>query len=166
MISPELLRRYPFFSGLSHQQLVVLADAAEEVTIQPDHYFFREEEQLDQFFLNLEGEVAITIAVPDPGVKQSVAGQLTGIVQTTDKVFTTISPGEVFGWSGLVPPHLSSANGKTLTECRVVVFDCKQLRKAFAEDCPFAVLMMEKAAQVIRRRLRDMHMETLFLLAQ
>ena len=66
MISPELLRRYPFFGGLTHQHLVTLADAAEERSVKVGHVFFQEEETLGHFYLRTKGSVEMGIPVPDP----------------------------------------------------------------------------------------------------
>ena len=161
MISPELIRRYPFFAGLEEDQIVSLAQVANEETVEPGHYFFHEEDELDTFYLVMEGEVAVTIEVPDQAVEQKVSGQLTGELQTKDIVISTVGPGEVFAWSGLVPPHRSTANSKANSACRVVAFDGVQLREKFEKDCRFGYLMMQKAAQVSRGRLRDLRIESL-----
>jgi CRP-like cAMP-binding protein len=165
MISPELLRRYPFFANLSEQQLVTLAQAASEVSVEPGHYFFRDGDELDHFYLVVEGEAAIVVEVPDQAVEQKVSGQLTGKLQTKDVVVSTIEPAGVFGWSALVPPHKSTASGKATTASRVIVVDAVKLRPVFEEDTAFGYLMMQKAAQVTRARLRDLRIEVLSYLA-
>lgn len=165
MISPELLRRYPFFANLSEDQLVTLAQAASEVTVEANHYFFRDGDELDSFYLVVEGEAAIAIEVPDQAVEQKVSRQLTGKLQTTDVVVSTIEPGDVFGWSALVPPHESTASGKATTASRVIAINAAQLRPSFEEDTAFGYLMMQKAAQVTRERLRDLRIEVLSYLA-
>lgn len=101
MVSPELIRRYPFFAGLKHANIVTLADAASEQVVEPNHVFFREGEMLQQFFLLLEGALAIVIELPDSHEAQPVSDQLLGTLHTEDVVVSTIGPGEVFGWSGL-----------------------------------------------------------------
>ena len=54
MISEELLRRYPFFAGLGHDQLKALAMAADEYSVDAEHTFIHEEESLSNFFLLLD----------------------------------------------------------------------------------------------------------------
>lgn len=161
MVSPELLRRYTFFADLSMEHLVTLAQTAEEVTVAEGHYFFREEEELDHFYIVVEGKVGILVDFPDPEVKQPVSRQLTGDLITRQTVMSTIEPGEMFGWSALVPPHLATSSSKALTPCQIISFDCQELRQFFEEDCQFGYLMMLKASQVIRARLRDMRIESL-----
>ncbi len=165
MISPELLRRYPFFANFSEAQLVTLAQAGREVSVEAGHYFFRDGDELENFYLVIEGEVAIVIEVPDQEIEQKVSGQLTGKLETKDVVVSAIEPGGVFGWSALVPPHQSTASGKATVPSRVIIIDCTKLRQVFAEDTGFGYLMMQKAAQVTRARLRDLRIEVLAYLA-
>jgi hypothetical protein len=37
MVSPELIRRYPFFAGLDYDQLVKLAKVAQEYKVEAGH---------------------------------------------------------------------------------------------------------------------------------
>ena len=65
---------------------------------------------------------------------------------------------------GLVPPHETTASGRALTACRVVRFDCRRIRESFEADPRFGYLMMEKMAQTVRQRLRDLRIEALHCL--
>jgi CRP/FNR family cyclic AMP-dependent transcriptional regulator len=146
MVSPELIRRYQFFAGLSIDQIAILARSGSEETAEAGYCFFREGEHLDYLYIVLEGEVALTIELPDQGKEITTS---------------TTGPGEVFAWSALVPPHNSTANARAVTFCRVIAFDCRELWPAFEKDCRFGYLMMQKTAQVIRERLRTLRIETL-----
>lgn len=161
MISPELLRRYPFFAGLSHDHLVTLANVAEEIPVEAGHTFFQEEDKLDCFYLLVKGSVGIGIPVPDREAKQNVAGQLLGELKTKDVTISTVGTGDVFAWSALIPPYTATASGTALTDCQVVAFDAGKLLKLFEEQPDFGYLMSQKASQLIRNRLRDLRIESL-----
>jgi CRP-like cAMP-binding protein len=161
MVSPELLRRYSFFADLKMGQLDTLAKAGNEMTVDAEHYFFREGEELDHFYIVLEGEIGILIDLPDRSVTHPISRQLTGDLETVEVTISTARSGKMFGWSALVPPYGATSSGKALTSCRVISFDCRKLRRIFEEDCEFGYLMMQKTAQVIRERLRDMRTESL-----
>ncbi len=161
MISPELLRRYPVFAGLTHENIVTLANTAKELAVEEEHRFFHEGEEVHEMFLLLEGAVGIIMELPAQAVAHSVANQLTSEYETEDVVLSAVGPGEIFGWSGLVAPYETMAGAKALTSCRVVAFDCEALQDAFKSDCHFGLIMMQKTAQVIRERLRDRRMESL-----
>ena len=65
MISPEIIRRYPFFAGLSNEQIITLAEDAEEKNIKEGYVFFKENDFLKSFYLVLDGTVGIVIEIPD-----------------------------------------------------------------------------------------------------
>jgi CRP/FNR family transcriptional regulator, cyclic AMP receptor protein len=161
MISPELIRRHPLSAGLLEDQLITLAQAADDQTVEPETVFFREGKPLNRFYLLLDGEVVILMEPPDPHAEHSLASQLSRRLPTLEIIVTSIKPGAVFGWSGLLPPHEATATAKAVTKSRVLVFDCIPIRKRFETDCHFGFLMTQKVAQITRERLRDARIESL-----
>ncbi|MCS7261055.1 MAG: Crp/Fnr family transcriptional regulator [Anaerolineae bacterium] len=146
MVSPELLRRYPFFSGLDEERLVFLAKAAQEDSVAAGEYFFRDGDTLNNLYILMDGEVAITATLPTKG---------------REIVLSTISPGEVFAWSALVPPYQATSAAKAMAPCRVIALDCAPLRARFEQDHTLGYLLMAQLAQVMRDRIRAMRMETI-----
>lgn len=146
MISPELIRRFTFFSGFSPAQIVTLAKFAEEQQVNKDHYFLLEGDELNKFFIIAEGEVCIVYTLPQKG---------------KEVILSTLSSGDLFGWSALVPPHIATAGAKAAIPSRVIAFNAKDLLNIFESDCEFGYLMMQKLAQVIRDRLNAILIETL-----
>ena len=116
---------------------------------------------MTNFYLVLEGTVGIIIKVPDREIEHSLTRQITNNLITQDVTVSTVGEGEVFGWSAIIPPNLSTANVKALTSCRVLVFDYLELQPIIDEDCCFGHLLTLKAAQIIRDRLRDKRVESL-----
>jgi CRP/FNR family cyclic AMP-dependent transcriptional regulator len=161
MIPTELMRRYPVFAGLNDDYMAALAKTAVEFSEDEGHRFFYEGDILDHFYLVLEGTVAIVIEVPDRDEVQTLTRQLTGNLKNRDVTVSTVRPGNIFGWSALIPPHKSTAGAKAQTPCLVVSFDCEDLLPVCDEDHEFGHLMAQKVAQVIRERLSDMRMESL-----
>lgn len=161
MVPTETIRRYPFFAGFSLEQLTDLAQAADEVYSEAGYQFFREGDYLKRFYLVLEGKVGITLEIPDREMKQPLNRQITNDLFTTDVIVSDIGMGELFGWSALIPPNISTANAKALTTCRVLEFDYKVLEPIIEEDCCFGHMLTLKAAQTIRDRLRDKRVESL-----
>lgn len=151
MISPEVIRRYPFFAGLSLDQISMLAKAANEEKVELGHFFLREGDEVPYLYLIEEGTVNILIELP-----------------TRDKeiIVSTIGQGEVFGWSALVPPHKAIASAKATTPCRVVAIDCRELLRVFEEDYQLGYVMMKKVAQMTRDRISGMNIEMLAHLAE
>ncbi len=161
MISAELIRRFPFFAGLDLEQINKLAKLGTEEIVEEGYYFFHEDDKLEKFFISLEGAVGIVYEVPERDVEHKVADQFARKLKTKDIVISTVGPGEMFGWAGLIPPHKARATAKALAPCRVIAFDAAELVKDFETDCGFGYVMTQKAAQVIGQRLRDLRVESL-----
>jgi len=161
MIPTELMRQHTFFTGLNADYKATLAKSAVEFSVDEGHYFFHEGDILDHFYLVLEGTVAIVIAIPDRDEVQTLTRQLTGNLKNRDVTVSIVRPGNIFGWSALIPPHKSTAGAKAQMSCQVTSFDCEELRPLCDEDHEFGHLMTQKAAQVIREGLRDMRIESL-----
>jgi len=161
MISPEIIRRYPFSAGLSHDQILVLAHAAEELSVDAGHVFFHEGDEFCCIHLILEGAIAILMEVPAPSAANDIAGQLTGELASKDIILSTLGTGDVFSWSVLVPPYVATAGAKAIMPSRVIAFDAKKLLKAFEADYQFGYKMLQQVAQVSRDRLRDVRIESL-----
>jgi CRP-like cAMP-binding protein len=161
MISPEVLRRYPFFAGLSHDQLTTLAMIADEMGFESGHSFFKEEDKLDAFYLVTEGTVAIVIEVTAGDVAQPLSQQLTGQVQTSDVVISYVGPGEPFGWTAITPEQISTAGARAMTTGKTIAFDRRELLQVFEEDPGFGYLMLQQILQVARQRIHDLRVESL-----
>lgn len=161
MISRHSINVYPFFSGLEPEYIRILVEVANRVSVKPDYHFFRTGEELDSFYLVVDGEVGIYIEVTDQSVEQTLTMQLTRDLVTKDIIVSTVGPGEVFGWSALVPPHESTGGAKANKASQVIEFNCEDLRPIIKSDSHFAYLITLKAAQIIRKRLRDKCVEIL-----
>ena len=165
MLAVKMIRWSPFFVGLSEEQVAHIARAAKEIEVGTDHIFFNEGDELDTFYLVQEGTVNITVSIPDRGQEHSYVEQITRNMSMEPVTVSTVGVGDIFGWSALIPPHESTANAIAASPCRVIAVDCENLHSAFAQDCEFHKLMVIKAAQTVRSRLRDMRIESLAFVA-
>jgi len=165
MLTVKMIRWSPFFAGLSEEQIAHIARAAKEIDVGTGHIFFSEGDTIDTFYLVQEGTVNITINIPDREQEHTYIDQLTRNMSMEPVTVTTIGVGDIFGWSALIPPHESTATAISATHCRVIAVDCKSLLSAYEQDCEFHNLMVIKAAQTVRRRLRDMRIESLAFVA-
>ncbi len=161
MISPELIRRYPFFAGLTREQIATLAEIADEKTVEAGHIFFHEGDKLNYLFFVVDGNVDLAISVPDREENHDKAEQILGNFITEAITVSTVGPGQIFAWSSLIPPHNSTASARATIPCRVLVFHSENLFDIFQRDCPFGYLMLQKVAGVIRKRLHDMRIQSL-----
>lgn len=162
MISPEVIRRFPIFSKLDNEHINTLAKLADQVPADPGDVLFKESDKLETFYLVAKGAVAIFIEVPAEEAADDIAGQLTREMAMDEVVTSTVGTGDLFGTSALIPPYEATASAKALdTTCSLIAFDAAKLLEIFEEDCRFGYLMTQKAAQVLRERMRDLRIESL-----
>jgi signal-transduction protein with cAMP-binding, CBS, and nucleotidyltransferase domain len=77
MVSPELLRRNPFFGQLSDDQLKSIALIAEEKSYPKDFLLVKEEMPANKFLLLLEGDVDL---IYSGGGEGAVSNALVGSI--------------------------------------------------------------------------------------
>ena len=104
MISPEVLRRYPYFAGINEESIKQLAMIAEEKVVPANTVMFREGDPATHLSVILKGEVNI----------QYYLGN--GELRTVD----TLVDGDLLMWSALVEPYKTTALGTTTKETHLV----------------------------------------------
>jgi CRP-like cAMP-binding protein len=67
----------------------------------------------------------------------------------------TIEEGQLFSWSAVFPPFISTAWVMTVTPARVIAIDATKLNAEIERDCDFGFKTMSKIAQTISHRLSD-----------
>ena len=143
MISPEILRRYPFFGSLSDVQIKALAMIAEEKEFGKGTVLFEEGTPADAFFLLVDGGISLYF-------KASVEYQ-----PKTRKDFLVgeINPGEVFAISALIEPYIYSTTVRADKNCRVLIFDSAALNGLIEKDPKLDCILMRKIAGAAMERL-------------
>ena len=150
-ISSEMISRYPFFADFNGDQISILASVAEGITKQTGEYIFHESDDLNYFYIVIEGAVGVVYETP----------HVEGKEQKQDVLFSAVGPGGTFAWSALVPPHKATASAKALSPCWLISFNCKKLIEKFETEYDFGYRMLIKVAQISRDRLRDTRIESL-----
>jgi CRP/FNR family transcriptional regulator, cyclic AMP receptor protein len=137
MISPEVLRRYPYFAGIDDESLKQLAMIAEEKTIPALSVMFREGDPATHLSVILKGEVNI----------QYVLGN--GDLRTVD----TLVDGDLLMWSALVEPYKTTAIGTTVRETHLARIDAAKLRLLCEERPIVGYRLMTQVARLLAHRL-------------
>lgn len=137
MISPELLRRYPFFGSLSSDQLKQMAMMSEEVTLTPGITIMKEGNPAQELYLLIEGGVDVYFSMD----------------QGKDFFVTEINPGEPFGISALIEPHVVATSVRTSKPSRVIKIAASELRNACTQDKELAAVLYQQIAKTAIDRL-------------
>jgi CRP-like cAMP-binding protein len=151
MISPELLRRFPFFAGFSANELKQFAMAGREHSLAAGERLFAEGEPANECYFLIEGEIEILIC-SDPDCRESVP-------------LSTLPAGELVGWSALVEPHIYTASACAARSSRVIAFHRAEL-EVLAADAQLHCRLVAKVAQTIGRRLKDARVQLLSVAAR
>lgn len=143
MISPELLRRYPFFGLLTEAQLKAIAMIAEETSFEGKTIIFKENDRADRMFLLVQGSVDIFFTVNTEGVLDFSKEFLVG----------EINPGDVFGISALLEPNKYATTAKADQYIRVISIDTVAFRSLLEQDLKMSYVIMHQVAKEYAERL-------------
>ncbi len=146
MISPELLRRYPFFGQLNDEQLKAIAMIAEEKTYPKGAIMVKENMPANKLMLLLEGDVDL---IYSGGGEGAISNALVG----------SIAPGEILGVSSLIDPYTYICSGRNTIPVKVIEMDAAALRAMFALDQKLGYVMMSKVAAAVLERLKYTQVE-------
>ena len=134
----RILSAHPFFNNLGEQYLPLLVGCASNVRFQPGEHIFHEGGSADQFYLIREGKVALEVAAPG---RQSIGVH-------------TVSPGEVLGWSWLIPPYKWHFDARATEPVRAFALDGACLRRKCEEDHDLGYAFLKSVAQLTTERLQ------------
>ena len=138
METPErTLAHHPFLAGLDRRCLGQLARLASPKSFPAHHVIFHEGDPANECYLICEGKVGIE----------------TALLGCDGIVIQTLGPGEVLGWSWLLPPHECHYSARALEATEAVALDGRALRKRCEEDHDLGYEMMKRFALVIVQRL-------------
>ncbi|HUS93833.1 MAG TPA: cyclic nucleotide-binding domain-containing protein [Patescibacteria group bacterium] len=143
MISPETLRRYPFYSFMSTDQLRDVAMISDEVSYSTGDVLFTIGEQADVCFMLIQGAIDLHYVVGDehePALRKEF-------------VVGTINPGEVLGISAIVQPYKFTATAIAINDSRLLRTDAKALRELCQKDPALNLGLQTMVAKATMERL-------------
>jgi CRP-like cAMP-binding protein len=147
MISPETLRFYPFFGGLTDTQLQAIAIIATQETFPAETTLFEMGLPADKLYFLEDGSIDLYYTTGENTLPAFPYGIPVG----------EVNPGEAFSISALIEPYVLSSTARVAKPSRVIHIDAKALRKLFKSDKRMAYLLTKQAAQAVRTRLDAVH---------
>ena len=137
MISPEMLRRHPYFAGVSDQSLKEIAMIAEEKRVPAGTRMFGEGDPANCLYVISKGEVNIDYLLG------------TGEMRTVD----TLVDGDLLVWSSLIEPYKTTAIGTTTKDCDLLCIDAPRLRALCEKDPLLGYRLSNQVAKLLAHRL-------------
>jgi CRP/FNR family transcriptional regulator, cyclic AMP receptor protein len=139
MISPEILRRYPYFAGVDEESLKAVAMIAEEKRVPAGTQMFSEGFPADMLNIIVHGEVSI----------QYVLGN--GERRTVD----TLIDGDILGWSAVVEPYKYTAIGTAAKDTQLVAIESKRLRELCNKSPLLGYKLTTQISKLLAHRLES-----------
>jgi CRP-like cAMP-binding protein len=143
MISPELLRNYPFFRSLDDAQLRAIAIITKEETVDTGVTLFHEGEPAQALYFLKDGCVDLYYQISEAAPSDLRKGISVG----------EINPGEPFSISALIEPYILSATARVSKPSHIIKIEAEALRDLFAKDQKLAYLLTYQAAKAVIERL-------------
>jgi len=143
MVSPELLRRFPFFGALNPEQLKKVAMIADEIHVPSGTHLFDECQPAEIFYMLIDGSVDLSYKSEEE------------FHPKTKKVFPVgeINPGETFGVSALLEPFEYNASALASKDSQLIKMDASSLRKLLKDEPELGYIFMLQVAKAVMERL-------------
>ena len=145
MISPELLRRFPFFGFLDEPQLKAVAMLSEEMEVEKDATIFETDQSAEALYVMVEGSIDLNYKVVDRDDPKIVK----------EFFISELNPGDIFGLSALLEPFKHTMTAKVLTPSKVIRIEARGLRALSELDAKLQAGLMKATAMAAMERLHD-----------
>jgi CRP-like cAMP-binding protein len=142
MISPEQLRRYPFFAGLTADHLRAIAMIAQEGSYPAQTLIFKEGEVACCLYVLVTGEVELLYSGGNEG-------------KIADAYVGSIVQGEVFGVSTMAQPFYLTASARSEGPVETIEIEAAGLRALCEVDHGMGYILMQHLAQALTQRLHE-----------
>jgi len=133
----DVLRSVELFSELDPAQLRKLAVIATSVEFDTDEIVYHAGDQGKGLYIIQEGQVTIEMIT-------SEYGPIT---------LYTLKPGQLFGWSSLIPGRLKKARARVLRPTKAIFIDADEIRYMFNRDYKLENTFMNCIMSVIANRM-------------
>jgi signal transduction histidine kinase len=134
--------QFELFHGLPPAALEQIARLATTEEYSSGQKVFKEDEDAECLYLLLEGKVALE--------KRVQLGRTGTPRQATINV---VGPGNLIGWSSLVPPYHYTSTGVCTEACQLLAICGDDLRKYLNENPEFGSQVYHRVASIVRSRM-------------
>lgn len=141
----DALRGSPFVSGLGAAERHRLAAVAQLRSVPTGTVVLREGTETDELGIVRTGRLALRLMVPERGAI----------------TILTVEPGDLFGWSAVVPPYRSTSTAVAVEPTTAVVFPAQSLREALDGDEELAASLYPRILRSVARRLEATRLQLL-----
>lgn len=143
----EMIAGHPFARELEHRYLHLLNECATCERYGMEQTIFEEGGAADHFYLIHSGLVALQIFVPGRGMV----------------TIQTLAPGEVLGWSWMMPPYRWHFSAIAVEPVELVAIYAPELKERMEENHDFGYAILKRMGPVMLERLQSTRLRLLEL---
>ncbi len=136
---------HAFFEGLDAQLLREAQRLASERHFTTGDWIVRDGDPATAFFLVFHGKVALEVAT----------------AEKPHLTIQTVGPGEVLGWSWLVPPYLWRLDARALKPTQTLALDAVAFRKVLGAHPAQGFEFLERLLPIVAQRLENTQIQLL-----
>ncbi len=133
------LKKIRFFDHYTDKQLETISKMSSIKEFKVKDILFEQYDELSEVFVLLGGSLSLGISLAKE--KRIHLG--------------SIEEGQLFSWSAVFAPYISTAWVMATAPAKVIAIDAKKLNEEIEKDCDFGFKTMSKIAQTISHRLSD-----------
>ncbi len=137
MISPELLRRYPYFANISEEALKEVAMISEEISAAAGSTLYKQGDPADSLFIITEGEMDLQYELGN------------GELRTVD----TVVAGDLAVWSSVVEPYRCTASGTLRKDTKLIAINAPKLRELMESNHDLGYRLLLSVTKLLATRL-------------
>jgi CRP-like cAMP-binding protein len=138
-ITADDLKKISFFDSYTDNQLETIASMSSIKEFKVKEILFEQYDELSDLAVLLEGTLSLGISLAKE--KRIHLG--------------TIEEGDLFSWSAIFSPYISTAWVMAVTPAKIIAIDAKKMNEEIAKDCNFGFKTMSRIAHAISQRLSD-----------
>ena len=143
MISPEILRRYPFFADMDDSSIKAIAMITEEVPIKAGETLYQSGQPNHTLCLLEDGNIENYLVIKDSGDPNF----------QKEFYLDDFNPGETFGLNALIEPNIHSITTRVSRSGKLLRIDGVKLSEMCASDCHLGYEVMKQLARTALERL-------------
>ena len=139
----DQLKKITFFSEFDDPIVKMLINFSEIKEFSVEEVIIGEHQELSELYILIEGRVILGINVPKKGRIN----------------LNTIHPGQLFSWSAMFPPYISTAFAVATQPVKVLAIKAGKLMKMFEENPSFGFRFMNIISHTLSQRLADTRLQ-------
>jgi CRP-like cAMP-binding protein len=128
---------HDFLHRLGERHRMLLASGARPFTTTPGQYLARDGDPAKAFYLIQSGHLEVGTVIADQG----------------EAIVQNLGPGDVVGWSWLLPPYRWQFNVRATDTVQGIAFDAEWLREKCEQDHELGYQLLTQILEVVASRL-------------